>query len=277
MKQAARESLDAYYSEAGSWAEDQHVALRESRRVAWIVATVAVVIALCEALALLFLMPFKTVVPYTLLVDKQTGYVQELKPLDAQKISPDTALTQSFLVQYVIARESYDKAQVQANYAKVGLWSSGTARSDYINGMQASNPASPLSRYPGSTIVDTRVKSVSPLDGNAAMVRFETIRRDAGGQLQPPEAWVAVIRYRFSAEPMRSEDRFVNPLGFQVTSYRRDQESVGAPISTAPPVVNPAPPQVIAPGASTIPGVSGTPGSTPSPAPSRRGGMEMTL
>jgi type IV secretion system protein VirB8 len=275
MKQAARESLDAYYSEAGSWAEDRQEELQSSRRVAWRVAAVAVVIALCEALALLFLMPFKTVVPYTLLVDKTTGYVQELKPIDAQKIAPDTALTQSFLVQYVIARESYDRAQVQANYAKVGLWSTGTAKSDYVSAMQASNPSSPLVRFPGSTIVDTRVKSISSLEGNAAMVRFETVRRDAGGQLQPAESWVAVIRYRFTREPMRSEDRFVNPLGFQVTSYRRDQESVGAAIAPPPPMATPAQPQVIAPGA---PGASSTPGNAPSPAPSRGpGGMEMTL
>jgi len=260
MKQAARESLDAYYSEAGSWAEDQQVALRESRRVAWIVAWVAVAIALFEALALVFLMPFKTVVPYTLLVDKTTGYVQELKPIDAQKIAPDTALTQSFLVQYVIAREGFDRAQVQANYAKVGLWSSGTAKTDYVAAIQSSNPASPLN-YPPSTIIDTRVKSVSPLDGNSAMVRFETTRRDAGGQLQPPLAWVAVIKYRFSAEPMRSEDRFVNPLGFQVTSYRRDQESASAPAYSAPPVVAPQP-QVIAPGALGSPAV-------PAPTPKR--------
>ncbi len=35
MKKAARESLDAYYREADSWATDQQDALRASRRVAW--------------------------------------------------------------------------------------------------------------------------------------------------------------------------------------------------------------------------------------------------
>jgi len=155
MKQAARESLDAYYREADSWADDRQDMLRASRRTAWIVAGVAVAIALFEAIALIVLMPLKTVVPYTLLVDKQTGYVQELKPLDAEKIAPDTALTQSFLVQYVIARESYDAGTVQANYRKVQTWSAQVAKADYVNGMQAANPASPLSRYPRS-VVDTR-------------------------------------------------------------------------------------------------------------------------
>ena len=247
MKQAARESLDAYYREAGSWAEDRADALRTSRRVAWIVAAVALVVALCEALALIFLAPLKTVVPYTLLVDRQTGYVQELKPIDAQKIAPDTALTQSFLVQYVIARESYDRAQLQASYAKVQAWSADTAKSDYVSAVVASNPASPLNMLPASTVVDTRVKSVSSLGGNSALVRFETIRRDAGGAPQPPAAWVAVIRYRFTAEPMRAEDRFVNPLGFQVIRYRRDQEAVTPPEPAAAATPPASEPKVSAP------------------------------
>ncbi len=54
------------------------------------------------------------------MVDRQTGFVQALKPLDTQLVSGDKALTQSFLVQYVIAREGYDRSTLQADYRKVG-------------------------------------------------------------------------------------------------------------------------------------------------------------
>jgi type IV secretion system protein VirB8 len=56
-----------------------------------------------------------------------------------------------------------------------------------------------------------------------------------------------VIRYRFTTEPMRAEDRFINPLGFEVTRYRRDQEAVTPPEPAA--VATPAAtqPQVSAP------------------------------
>jgi len=252
MKQAARESLDAYYREADSWADDRQDMLRASRRTAWIVAGVAVAVALFEAIALVVLLPLKTVVPYTLLVDKQTGYVQELKPLDAEKIAPDTALTQSFLVQYVIARESYDAGTVQANYRKVQLWSADRAKGDYVNLMQSANPASPLTRYPRTTIVDTRIKSVTSMGGNQALVRFDTVRRDQGGQTAPAESWVVVIKYRFSTGPMRAEDRFVNPLGFQVFGYDRSQENLAPqpePVVSAPPLPGSSQPQVLAPGA----------------------------
>jgi type IV secretion system protein VirB8 len=226
MNKQSREALDAYYVEAESWAKDRQDSLRASRRLAWTVALSAVAVAVLEAIALMVLMPLKTVEPYTLLVDRNTGYVQALTPLEPGRITGDAALTQSFLVQYVIARESFDIDTLQANYRKVGLWSADRARAAYTAGQQVSNPESPLARYPRTTVVETRVKSVSPVGPDVAMVRFDTQRRDANGRAEPPRAWVAVIRYRYSGEPMSVEDRFVNPLGFQVVSYRRDAEAL---------------------------------------------------
>jgi type IV secretion system protein VirB8 len=240
MNKQSREALDAYYVEAESWAQDRQEMLRGSRRTAWIVASIALAVALLEGLALLLLTPLKTVVPYTLLVDRNTGFVQALEPLEPAKVSADTALTQSFLVQYVIARESFDIDTLQADYRKVALWSAEQARSGYVAGMQISSPQSPLALYPRTTVVETRVKSVSPVGRNVAMVRFETVRRDAGGRVEPARAWVAVIRYRYSGEPMRLEDRLVNPLGFQVLRYRRDAEALPpepAPVVVQQPVV----------------------------------------
>lgn len=234
MKKVSREALNAYYREAGSWATDQISALRRASRIAWIVAAAAVLVAVAEAIALITLMPLKTVVPYTLMVDRTTGFVQALKPLDPGQITPDRSLVQSMLVQYVIARESFDIATLQASYEKVGLWSADRARSDYLTLMQASNLDGPLTLYPRSSIVETRVKSVSPLDGQSALVRFDTVRRDEGGQHQPARPWVAIVQYRFSGEPMSAEDRFLNPLGFQVLSYRRDPEA----LAVADPVVS---------------------------------------
>lgn len=270
MNRPERESLDLYYKEAGSWAEDRAAAEARARRIAWRVAAAACVVAVIEGIALIVLLPLKTVEPYTLLVDRQTGYVQALRPLDADRIAPDTALTRSFLVQYVIARENFDIDTLQSNYRKVAVWSSGTARTDYIAGMQASNPGSPLASLPRTTTLDTRVKSVSSLGTGAAMVRFETVRRDNGAPPQTIREWVAVIRYRYSDAPLSEEDRYVNPLGFQVLRYQRDQETVSTVVEATPVAVAPAPsptPATVPQGSPyyTMPGVPTGPHSTGQP------------
>jgi type IV secretion system protein VirB8 len=236
MSPEAHEQADAHYAEAASWATDRNADIKSSRRVAWIVAIAAVLIALAEAIAIMLLTPLKTVVPYALLVDRQTGYVQALDPLEPGRVAPDSALTQSFLVQYVIGRESFDLATIQRDYRKVALWSTDAARADYVAAMQISNPDSFLARLPKTTTVETRVRSVSSLGPGAALVRFETARRERGAIAQPPQGWVAVVNYRYSNAPMSVEDRYVNPLGFQVTRYRRDAETppVAEPVSDSP-------------------------------------------
>ena len=211
---------------ADSWVRSVTDELERSRRTAWIVACVSAAVALLLAVALVILLPLKQVEPYTLLVDRQTGNVEALAPLDQQMIAPDTALTRSFLVQYVIARESFAAASFDRDYRKTTLWSSGPARQAYVNRMQATNPLSPLAYMrPGGTI-DVEVRSVSPLGANRALVRYTTVQVDPGAQPRPPEYWVAVIDYAFSNAAMSEADRLLNPLAFQVTSYRRDAETL---------------------------------------------------
>lgn len=207
-----------------SWAWSATDAAERAARRAWIVAAVAAAIALLEAVALVWLVPLKTVEPYTLLVDRQTGHVEALAPLDATTIAPDAALTRSFLVQYVIARESFYAESLQEDYRKVSLWTAGDERQRYIDRMQATNPESPLAYVPRGGTISVEVRSVSSLSSERAMVRFTTNRTDPGGLPQPPEYWVAIVDYAFSNAEMSQADRLINPLGFQVTRYRRDAE-----------------------------------------------------
>lgn len=217
---------------ANSWGTSVTESLERSRRTAWIIAGVASAVALLLALAIVILLPLKTTVPYTILVDRQTGHVEELAPLGERMVAPDTALTRSHLAQYVIARESFDAANLQRDYRKVALWSGGDARQRYIASMSASNPASPVAQLSNGTTVTTEIKSVSSLSPTSALVRFVTIRADRGAPPQEPEHWAAVINYAFSGAEMSADDRLLNPLGFQVTRYRRDQEAL--PHSTQP-------------------------------------------
>lgn len=247
MKNEKVEQLDEYFAEAGSWAADREQAARRSLRLAWIAAGMATFIAAAEAIALVALAPLKTVVPYTLLVDRETGYVQALDPVDAERITPTAALTRSFLVQYVIARESFVFDALQQNYRKAVLWSDGDVRTSYISQMQASNPLSPLAAYPRRTVIEVQVKSVSLLDNDTALVRFQTIRQDPGAQPQLDGSWIATISFRYSNEPMSAEDRLTNPLGFRVTRYHKDIEVLPETLPATTPAAAPTRLQAVVP------------------------------
>jgi type IV secretion system protein VirB8 len=221
----------AYYSEATDWALDREAQARTNLSFARIFGLLALIIAVVEGGALIYLAPLKTLAPIPVLVDRQTGYVQVLKSDGRSELRADQALTQSLLAQYVIARESFNITNVAADFRKVGLWSTGAARQEFVTLMPASNPESPLRRYPRSAILETRIKSISPVGPMVSLVRFETRRRDQDGRSAPVRAWASVVAYRFTDAPMSVEDRLVNPLGFQVVRYHRDAETLAAPDS----------------------------------------------
>ncbi len=236
----------AYFADAASWSADINGSLRASRRRAWWVATAAVLVAVLEALALTLLTPLKTVVPYTITVDRQTGAAQLARGIELGPMSQNDALLQSVLAQYVIARETLDATDLAANYRKVGLWSAGQARSDYLHTMDRRNPASPLIGANAATLIQTTVKQVTIMSPTSALVRFSTERSDGGGGATRTD-WAAVMQFAFTGGPLSMEDRLINPLGFQVTHYRRDAE--GAPGVVLPAV---APTVVVAPSPTVV-------------------------
>jgi type IV secretion system protein VirB8 len=234
MTEPRNDERNNAYANTRSWALDRADALARWARAGWIVAAIATTVAVLEAFALVSLAPLKTVVPYTLLVDRTTGYTQTLEGLHPQTTKPESALTQSMLAQYVVARESFDIISVKDQYRRVGLWSAAEARRDYLALMPASNPRSPMNIYPRSAVLDANVSSVDTGRSGKARVRFTTERRDTAATAPERTWWVAEIDYKFSAEPMNAADRLDNPLGFSVTRYRRFQENPPVPAPELP-------------------------------------------
>jgi type IV secretion system protein VirB8 len=229
--------LKSYFREAQSWADDRQLRTSRLQRAAWIVAGVATTIAALEAIALAGLAPLKTVVPHTVLVDRQTGHVTTLDPSQPVRLAPDGALARSMLAQYVTARESVDRSSIASDYRKVALWSGETARSSYLALMRPGNAENPLVRYPRSLTIQPNIKSVSLLEDGQALVRYDLVSRNETGAQSQPQPFVSVIRFRFRDRPLADSDRFINPLGFEVLRYRKDPE---APVRAEAP--SPTPP-----------------------------------
>lgn len=217
---------DTYYAAAQGWADERVEAERKARKLAWTVAAVAGAIAVVLAIALMLLVPLKTVQPYVVTVDKQTGAVEVATTVANGRLTQNEAVIQAQLANYVRVRETFDASDLAANYRRVQLLSGADVRSAYIAAMAASNPASPLRALsPGDTVA-VRIKSVSLTGSGSALVRYDLDRTVAGGRGVSSAPFVSAISFGFSDKPLRAADRFENPLGFEVTRYRRDAEGM---------------------------------------------------
>lgn len=227
-----REDLDA----VEEWAEEAVDQARKSRNFAWVATLLLIIICGAQAAAIAIMLPLKQIEPYTILVDKTTGYMETVRGVKPGDLPQDQAVVEALLAQYVLAREAFDTADLKQRYNQVALWSDGDARADYVASYQ---PGGAMAITPTDTRIAVTVKKIELMSRDVARVRFAT-RRTAVASGEETRDWQATIGFRFSGAPMRMEDRLINPLGFQAMTYRRDGEMsppaapAGASASVAP-------------------------------------------
>lgn len=221
--------LRAYYQQGETWEKQIYRMAVTRMRLAWAVAGLFGVIAGLLAAALFFLIPLQKYEPYIVTVDKSTGYLEIARALRPGDLKDDEAITQANVVRYVIARETYDYNGLGRDYTLTLLLSTGQAAADYEALYSDANPDAPQKKLGQGSRINVQIKSVSLLNERTAQVEFTTVRKD--DQQETRADWVSIVRFRYSGAPMRNEWRFDNPLGFQVTEYRRDQRTV-TPVTT---------------------------------------------
>lgn len=226
MNNAPQDETSAYLEQAESWNEEAYRKIKASRTRAWWLAIIGLLMGIAGLLCVLLLVPLKTVDVVPVLVNKNTGEVQVMQTLTEENITPNQAITEANLVGYVVARETYDRNDVDRLYRKVAIMSTAQVMRPYKAKFNAEGDANPLVRYGNKYTRTVRVKSVSQLNDETGQVRFYTVVEGPRGNER--DHWIATIRYEYVNQPTRLIDRVKNPLGFQVTSYRTDQEIVSA-------------------------------------------------
>ena len=213
-----------YYGKASTWDQDIMAGALRSRKRAWILAGSAMGLALISQLSLLALLPLKSFAPFVVTVEKSTGFLEVSSSLESSLLSEDEAVTQANLVQYLTLREQYNPAVLEQNYERVMLMSDDRALKDYQSLWSAQNPENPSIVLGKKAAIDVQIKSVALLNENTASVRF--IKQQFEHERKAVSHWNAIIQFRYSQKPMRMAQRFQNPLGFKVTSYRVNPETV---------------------------------------------------
>lgn len=220
------EDLKSYFAEAQSWDRERFVAANRSKRLAWIVAGAASVIALVGIGSVAMLSPLKTVVPYVVTVDRSTGATEVTQQLRGDKsITYDEAVRKYFLANYVRAREGWIPQARQEYFNQVLALSAPEEQHRWIAFYKKDNPDSPQNQLTAGDTVFVSVRAVSFISPSVAQVRFtKRLERDRQATETPA---IATITFDVMSKPESEAGRYANPLGFQVKSYRADVEVSG--------------------------------------------------
>lgn len=217
------QDLKAYFAEAASWDHDRLIAANRSKRLAWIVAGVASGLAVTGVAAIAMLTPLKTVAPYVITVDKATG-ASEITSAMSRDIPAtyNEAVTKYFLADYVRNREGWIPQARKEFFEGVLAMSSRDEQARWTAFYSKDNPKSPQSVFTDLDTVFVAIKSVTFVSKNVAQVRFtKTLQHGTSASDTPA---IATITYDTTDTPTTERQRFKNPLGLEVRSYRADLE-----------------------------------------------------
>lgn len=212
---------------------------RKSERRAWMVAFSSLALTLLLAGGYYFMLPLKEKVPYVVVADPLSGVASVASLRDSetfQALTSEEALTRSNVAQYVVARESYDIALMNLrDWRLVHSMSMPAPAAEYRAANSELNPESPFKRLGVDKAIRIKILSITPIDsgigGIGMQVRFQRSLYDKReARTTPMDNRMATLMYQYDHNlAMEEEDRFLNPLGFQVTQYRVDIDRATTP------------------------------------------------
>ena len=217
------QDLKAYFTEAASWDRDRLLSANRSKRLAWIVAGVASGLAITGVAAVAMLTPLKTVAPYVITVDKATGASEITASMSGnQPITYNEAVAKYFLADYVRNREGWIPQARKEFFEGVLAMSSRDEQARWTAFYAHDNPKSPQSIFTDLDTVFIAIKSVTFVSKNVAQIRFTKTLQHGAVVTDTPA--IATVTYDTTDTPTTEQQRFKNPLGLEVETYRADLE-----------------------------------------------------
>jgi type IV secretion system protein VirB8 len=268
LKRTSSKKIDEAVSKSVNFEIAVSDLARKSERRAWMVAFVALVMSLILAGGYFYMLPLKEKVPYVVMADAYTGTASMARLTDDfvnRKISTSEAINRSNVAHFVLAREAYDVALFSRDWPTVWVMSSPQVAAAYRQLHSGANPNSPYKTYGKERAIRVKILSIVLTGGGpnqpptGATVRFQrSIYEKQTGLTRPLDSKLATIEFTYKPNlKMDDQDRIENPLGFQVTSYRVDND-----YATAPPEEQEAPTETPA---APQPGFGEAPEGVPAP------------
>lgn len=208
-----------------SWFQDKYQSILVQRNILAIVSLASIISSLLAIYTVKSLTPLKSVEPFIIQIEEKSGITQLVDPIDRGKLGSEEALDDYFLWYYTRARETYHPADQRRNWNISRVMSAQKVFSDYLSDISPNNPAS-ASAVLGSSgtrvLRDPTITYLDLPDKKVAQVRFHVEETFKTVKTRYPK--IATIEYDYFAMELKREERLVNPLGFQVMSYRLDEE-----------------------------------------------------
>jgi type IV secretion system protein VirB8 len=207
-----------------NWYIERYDSILAQRNILLLFAGISIIAVCISIFAVSQIISTKTFHPIVIQVEESTGRTVIVNPINSEILGGNEALARYFIYKYIIARETYNAVDFDTIARKtVRLFSKTEVYGQYLN--YINNQAyDPKKKYGNNTSTTLKVKSWNTLDKDSKkmIVRFSV--NEIGGS-QKIYNKIAVIEYDYVAMELSSTDNEINPVGFQILTYRVDDDN----------------------------------------------------
>jgi len=159
-------------------------------------------------------------------LEEKTGVPTVVEQLNQSSFTADVALKRYFLFSFLKAAEGYNPGTFRDDYRKLMLFATPGVFRQIQRKINPRNEKSPVASIGNKGMIEVALKSVSFYSPTSASIRFRL--RNIGTVLafRNNRDMIADIEFKFADLQLSIEDRYTNPLGFQVTKYVVDDDIV---------------------------------------------------
>lgn len=207
-------------------AEDMIFGVRRRERLAWTLAILGGLTGLLGVGAAIAVLPLKETQAFLAIVDKDTGIAERVVEVQPAGVSETQVVSEALLFAYVSDRETFDEHDNEERILSVYRRSADQARTSLVSLWDEGNKTYPPAVYGAGARATVQVLAINPINQATAEVRFEKTLTQPNGMVRVAK-FSATIAWAFTPRAQK-EMKLVweNPLGFTVTGYRVNAESL---------------------------------------------------
>lgn len=205
-----------------NWYDERYDNMIVQRNLLFVLLLILLVLAIISVAVTSYVISIKRFDPFVIQIDDTTGMAKIVNPISSEILNGNEALAQYFIKKYIIARETYNPVDFETGARNIiKLFSSNSIYLDY-RGYIKNPEVDPLIKYGQKNTTFLIPKSWSKLEDNKYILRF-SINETAGSNKIFNK--IAVVEFAYTAMELTEQDKDINPVGFQVTGYRVDDDS----------------------------------------------------
>lgn len=161
----------------------------------------------------------KSFEPYVIEFEEKTGVLNVIKNLNQSELTVNEAIKNFYLYSFLVVGEGYNYVTYNEDRKKMALFTTSQVYRQLYDKYSIRNEQSIVNLLKDTGKLTIKVKSIIYLTPSIASIRFVVYNSKPNNTYPAEKHRIANVEFKFSDMKMTEEERFLNPLGFQVVSY----------------------------------------------------------